>query len=808
MADDIVIAGQSLDKALRELSRQTDLQLMFSNADVQSIDTTGVNGNMSAEDALKQLLAGTSLFYEYSGNNTVVVKQQTAANTGQSRSSDTYKEKQVEEIIVTATKRESNLQDTPASISVLGGEDLVAKNIDDMADYLSYVPSVAYYEIGGGINQIVIRGVGTSRFEQATVSTYFGEVPTTPSIMRGGRSFEFKLVDMGRVEVLRGPQGTLFGSGAMGGTVRNIPNAPNLSEFEGRVELGHNVTAHSDEGASKAVGVLNLPLIEDELALRLVAYDLGEAGYIDYVSTPGAVANALAYGGEVDVRNDVGTASSKGVRANALWEPNEELSVSLLLAVDKHKSEQPLNYTNPNVGVYQWSQLRLPNDGFVQRSAVANLTVEYDFGWSTLTSSTSRYDSHTEEYGSDGSSFGLGASYRIMPNTPRVDGLVQEVRLASTLDGPLQFLTGVYYEDFEQTSEAMFEWFGSPEGQAAIGFLGSAPLFFHNEGQTKLEQKAVFGEVSYEVLPQLELTVGGRWFEYDRSGETTKNFFVVDYPLSPPLASSESDTTFKASATYRPNEDVTFYARWAQGFRVGSPLSPFPEYRRAECDVDNDGLLDTTNVPLDATQLKSDRTQNYEVGGKFVFGNRATLNAAVFRIDWDDIAIRRTEQSELCGGPGNFLSRLTNGGQARIQGIEVESLINVTDQLTLTLGGSWLDTEYLDDSLGTKGERLPQSPKYNLTVGAQYNFHAAGRPAFLRADYGYVGKMKFPPNDLSDSVSYGEFGFRAGVDITDQINFAVYGDNVFDNDAIVLGVGIEVYRLRPRVVGAEISYSF
>ena len=315
---------QSVADSLNDLATQTGAQFLFPFQLAQSKTAKPIIGHFTLLEATAQLLQNTGLKSDLvdgvltispaddagtSGNQNHKGKRmnihQTHRKTLLSRPWSGYLQQvvvaqrwrrmdeaatvrvRIDEIIVSASKQGNvGIQDFAGSISAISSEDIKNKGFVGMTDYLTFVPGVTMLDLGTGQNQIIIRGIGLSLYEQPTVSTYFGEVPLSNPVAVFAGSSDLKLVDMERVEVLRGPQGTLYGSGAMGGTVRNIPMAPNLSEMEGSVEVGYSTMDESDDNSNKVVGVLNVPLVEDKLALRVAAYRFDNAGYIDHVSSP------------------------------------------------------------------------------------------------------------------------------------------------------------------------------------------------------------------------------------------------------------------------------------------------------------------------------------------------------------------------------------------------------------------------------------------------------------------------------------------------------------------------------------------
>ena len=686
------------------------------------------------------------------------------------------------------------------SITAMGAEEIDRKSLVSTNDYLFFVPNVSMLELGPGWDQVIIRGVGTSIGEQSTVSTYFGEVPLTNS-SRFGFSTDMKLVDMERVEVLRGPQGTLYGSGALGGTVRNIPVAPNLSEMEVKLDVGYGFTSGSGDNDNKVVGVFNLPLIEDTLALRMSVYRFEKAGYIDLISTTEKEELATATETTVATGKDRGGQTYTGGRANLLWQANEQLSVSLLYATQKIEEEGTLN-VDIGLGGYQMAALALPGtaagDHRDDEFDFVNLVLEYDLGWASLLASSTQNEGRADyTYALD----------RWVPSWAakeflqlRKEGEIHEIRLASQLDGPLQFVSGLYYEDFEFTQNARDEWFGSQASFDAAQ-LGDNFLFTDVIRNSSLTQKAIFGELIYALNEQWEFTLGGRWYDYDRRDKDKLVLSGVESQID--LPTNEDGATYKANITWSPDDDSLVYAQWSQGFRLGEGQVMPPA---SVCDIDGDGILDGTSGRL-TDRLESDSTTNYELGAKFsLLDSRLILNTSLYRIDWEDIPV--TIQSDLesaCAGRGIK----NNSGEARSQGLEIEGQYLITPGLQVSLSAGYTDAEFLDDSIGEKGQRLPLTPTWNGTLAIEYNWELGGHGAFVRSDYNYrddftVGAVAENPVD-----GHGKWNMRAGISL-ESFDVEVYGTNLANDDAVSTRweFGPNGFRMAPRTIGLNVSYEF
>lgn len=720
------------------------------------------------------------------------------------------KETLLEEVTVTASKRDQSLEDIPMSISVVGAESLSDRQLMDLNDFLPALPGVSFIDYGGGRNTIVLRGLAADpQIEDKVVGTYFGEANISQlGNVSGGASgsADLKMIDIARIELLRGPQGTLYGSGSMGGTLRILPNAPNPDRFEGEVAVGFSGTGGEGGANSSQSAVLNFPLAQERLALRLVGYHSHDSGYVRNIaaSDPPKVEAAAETGAIVVDRGDIGATEITGWRASLLWTPSDALNVSLLYAAqDSLMDGRP--EVNLRLDDYQQSRWEATGKGseyLKDRFAVTNLTIEYDFGWAKLVSATSHINqtSHTDR------NF-LGNFWEFNPTIVYNDTdntvVSEELRLVSPSDRRLRYVAGYFYEDFKQHREDVTEWLGTVESNIfdpnGSNQLGSFDDHDH------VTQNAVFGELSYDVIENLALTVGGRYFDYSRRFTETfpiKGVFNEGLPEPDIREGSESDHTLKAGATYRANEDMLLFAQWAQGFRLGDTVEPWP----SSCDQDGDGLHDELGLPR-TTSIGSDSTSNYEIGMKWTVGQRLVLNPTIFHTDWEGIPIQIGRDSE-CG-----FGVTINGGKARTQGIEVEGSYAATDRVRVDFGASYIDAVLASDveHVGTSGDRLPGSPRFSGSLGLQFSGELRGRPAFVRLDYAYVGGFYGHVGESgTEAGDYHLLNLNGSLDLTDRLTANVFVKNLTDSQALtwVDYFPPNAVQMRPRMVGINLRYAF
>ena len=836
------IHQQRVASALTQLSEQTGVQVMFPYDLARDRTANAIKGRYTVLNAAQRLLKGTGLYCGLSNKGVLMISNRKLAQIDKKAEGiekmDTRKnilastiaffvgaggvsqgyaaentEAEVslllEEIVVTATKRETSLQDTAMSISAIGGETIDKRNLVGMEDYLPFIPGVSMQDRGAGQNNITIRGVGNgSQQGQTATGVYFGETPITGlgSTLPGdgAGSGDIKLVDIERVEVLKGPQGTLYGASSMGGTVRVIPNKPDLSSVEGRIATRYSQTTENGGDNTMVQAVVNLPLIEDELAIRAVGYEFNNDGYIDNVagSSPSQqVIDAVALGG-IAVDRKSGDEKYTGFRLSALWQPIDALSLSLsYIGQDiEQNGLREVNIQLPN----DFQQVRLAIDengrseGLENELDITNLVVEYDLGWGVLVSSTSNIDYSTNSR--FGFAFGSAEPVRGFGSIDS-DITIQELRFLSEFEGPFQLLVGYYYEDNEKFRGRETSWYGD---------LSDNDKFIFDREEF-LEQNSLFGELSYQLTEELLTTVGFRLFDYEKG--TPVNRFNGNPRSTEGESGSVDGVNYKFNVAYNLSDDVLIYGEWAEGFRFGRFQTIKDPTADAIDDPDGDGRLsfvDGVERFVGEGLIDSDSVENYEIGIKAGFlDGRLTVNGNVFHIDWTGIPVG---VRSLAGG--NFFF---NAGEAKSEGAEVEIKAQLSDSLVANISGSYTETVLVEDAPtlgGEKGDDLPGSADVTFNIGLEYQFMVGQYDSFARADYLYVSDYYGVINPDSDDIASGDYGLldlKAGIAMggfdVDLFVKNVTNANDYTWVENLWNVG-RAYRLKPRTIGLNVAYSF
>jgi len=697
----------------------------------------------------------------------------------------------LEEIIVTATRREVDVQSVPLSVHVITDKDLERLGATGFAEYARTVPGVSFTDIGLGGEKHVIRGIssGANIMEVSPTTTlYLDEVP----IMGGGVGPHYHanpmLVDVERIEVLRGPQGTLFGASSMGGAIRIITGQPNVSDSEGFLK---GVVSSYDGGGNgyELHGMYNMPLNDGRAAIRAVGYYRDMDGFIDNLST--GVSNVNT--------NDV-----VGARLSGTTLVSDNVSITGKIAYQERQSDgnsiEEIEY-GPRL------QSRLPEsngDEWINY----NLVIEADFAWATLLSSTSYLDRS------------LALTLDISPFVDAVFGFssplwttieddtrefVQEFRLISDDTSRLGWIAGAFYQNQNQD---YFQDFPFPECDAILDDLcansGAPDNLFISRYDFAFEQFALYGEATYAVTNRIDLIAGARWFNIERdvNFDSVGLLFAGDPVESDPV--SENGVTPKFGVNFAYSETLMLYATAAEGFRPGN-INTGEGSASPECIAEL-ASLGYSEFPY---SYDSDSLWSYELGAKAHWlDGRASLNAAVYHIDWSDM---QTTRFLDCG-----ITFTENAGDATVDGVELEFTTNPTDNFDIKLAVGYTDAVLKEDVPnlgGSEGDRIPGVPRFTGNVGLSYFFPAFGRNAFIHGDYQYVSNSytEFDPAIRLELPAYAMTNFRIGVN-GERWTTTLFVHNVFDERGILI---VEDNILRqsetatpPRTIGISTTWSF
>lgn len=755
-----------------------------------------------------------------------------------------------EPITVTATKRAESIQTVGLSISAVSGEDLQAQGAMDFDDYATSIPNLAFGATDDGIlanRTISIRGIEGLN----TTGFYIDDVPLDESV-------DPLVLDVERVEVLRGPQGTLYGARGLGGTVRVITQKPDPDRTEARF---HGGVSSTEEGGINYVfdGAANVPLAENA-AVRVLGYYAYDEGIFDKVigpaAIPGLVTDATApgalIGDPVGTRDNVDDKTTYGGQIAFLWEPAPNVSILAKGLAQKTELDGfPLadfvfDVANPpspiELDASDLTQERLfdinefGEDEWFQFSLTG--TYETDFG--TFTSSTGYFDRETLE-GEDTSEFisftlmgpilqgaGLPTVPTALPSpifqTLEFQTFAQEFRFVSDFEGPLNFTTGLFYQDTDDD-----EAFSPPNfatgfdaafstqvtgGALTSGATGVGDLIFESNRTFNVKEFGLYGEFTYDLTDKLSATLGARFYDTETEYSETQSGFAaggLDAVDIGPVEQSEDGVNLKALVEYELNDEVYFYGSYAEGFRIGGGNGALPAALGCEAQAQALGIDASQTGTFDSDDLKS-----YELGAKSTLNNgRITLNGALFHIDFQDI-----QQRVLlaCG-----FSFITNIGEAQSQGFELEASLRPTENLTLEGALGYTDAEFTEDVAGivSDGDRLQQIPEWTASASFDYTAPSLWNEydGFIRGDFAHVGDSISRVVDSSNPrvrPSYELVNTRFGIR-NDSYTIALFVDNLFDEEAVfadnrtlaaeVLGRP-RIVRNRPRTIGIDVRATY
>lgn len=694
----------------------------------------------------------------------------------------------LEEVMVTATKRETTIKDVPFSINAQTQADIERSGATNLEDLSRNVASLIVQNLGPGQSQVAIRGVSAGQIvrDQPGVKEQVGVYLDESVISLSLFTPDLDLYDLNRVETLRGPQGTLFGSGSVGGTIRYITNQPNLQNKEGSFEANLNTVTDGGVGGS-VKGMINVPFGDGKAALRVVGYYTEYAGYIDAL-------------GENDTKKkDVNDGTRIGVRAAITWEPNDSWVITPRVIYQEidfdgfNRQEafnlfaNPYTTTRPAIQLDKREQYLLLEEEFSDDTFLADLNVLAEFNafdMTFVTSYTTREilvsrdasaltGSVSVDLGYPESSVSLPSNLR---DTTDVDQFTSELRFSSNSDGPWQWLVGAFYSDTDRDyaqrlptpGYAMVTDAVLGEGTSAAVANGYSNLDspFNSDLPYSLQQTAIFGEVTVNIGERTHLTFGGRYYDYDEERLITSGGLFANGDSMTFDKTSASGFTPRIMAAYDLNDSVTFNAQVSQGFRLGGVNDPL----NANLCTPEDREI------FGGFQSYDDETLwNYEVGAKMAFNDTVTFNVAVFHAEISDLQV--TLDAGSCSSRISF-----NVPDAHTTGIEFELNAQATENLNFSLAGSKLESEFdstVIDSTGAvlggveKGNRLPSVPEFQLAASATYNFARGwvdGSDAWFSATYQYIGDRYTQPSDqvpgAGDFVSGLPYGGASGNEVT------------------------------------------
>ena len=732
----------------------------------------------------------------------------------------------LEEIVVTAEKRSEALEKVPLSVVAFTAQALAESGVEDFSSLAARIPGMTLNSAGPGQSSYSIRGVASVGGNAPTTGLYIDETPILPSGGDGATaSIDPDLFDLARVEVLRGPQGTLYGASSMGGTVRFITNQPNLTKTEMAIKVEGSDTDHGG-GNERLDAMYNVPLIADRVALRVVGTYKDFSGFIDryvgvWAPNPNVQAGLPAYpvspATPSAVMHDVNTEKLYSLRTTMKIAVTDALTVTPSVWIQDLQMGGLPNYDIPT-GLADGALIQARpfslSEAYSDRFMLSNLTISYDLGWGSLLSTTSYM--HRQETNPDDETEALENTIPQGQFVPSVYApivttreLTEELRLAFNPSGSA--LSGVVGAYFNNANRHYFVNYLTPNYATLFGnsfttntLLGGGPLSdvnYSQHGDYAPKQYALFSELNYQLTSRWKATAGLRWYDMMYTAIRYEDGWSNGGPTLSTGAAKDTGFNPKAELSYQATEEQLYYASATRGVRPGGV---------------NTSNLAAKGCGHDYGPYGPDNLWNYEVGAKTRwFGGAVTVNAAAYYIKWNDV-----QQGETL--PCSY--QITqNAGLAIVHGGELEIQGQIGSHLLLGAGVGYTKAVLGADAPnlgGTEGEQLENVPQWNGNATAKFTFTPApGFNAFLRVDGQFVG-MSYPRFDHSDPSTfqraYTLLDLRAGLQ-HDAWELNLFANNLLDKKAALSmylsdnyssTTRTRMFTNQPRTVGLSVGWKF
>ncbi len=756
----------------------------------------------------------------------------------------------LEEVIVTATRRSESIQDIPINITALSSDMIERERLSDLSDLARRVPGMTVVDQGPRSGNILtVRGLNVDSLAAAealgnsggdTMGIYVGEIPMY---------VDLKLNDMERVEVLIGPQGTLYGAGTLGGAVRYIPNKPDPSQTLVEVRGDSYDLNQSDDLGYEGGTTVNIPLIADRLALRASVDYVNDPGFIDYdyLVREGGVSNP-----QPDFSNPEDVKANLRKKADANTEETWSGRLALRYSGDRVDGTLSYYYQDMDIGGRQInsrdafgtgkyvSALRYeePNK---RKNTLTALEMVFDLGFAELTSATG-YTEYNENGQRDQTDLLLTFEYGY-EEFPSFSAFTredfdderfnQEIRLVSTGDGPLNWIVGVFYNEFKTFQ--LNEEFTPGFDQFAVDNFGGEQLRpdaleYYQTTDVKVTEEAVYGEIGYQITDAWQITLGARYFRFEEDSTTGFDlpllntvFYgvppdVID-PVYQSVDTNDDDAIFKFNTSYQFSDDILGYFTVSEGYRLGGinavpPCTDLPQGEQNVCALPNE------------IDIKPDKTVNYELGVHSEFADSVLLNGSLYYIDWEDIQIADVTQN-------GSVPIISNAGKARSMGVELSGQWYITEALSVMGSYAYVNAELTEDAPGLldgedafDGDRLPGTPEHQGSLAVNYMMNLSNGSQ-LDFDWSIVGNSdvltKVGERNYGEALSGYALNNVSATLSRDAWRVSLYADNVFDkyyetgvrtDTSYIYQVGdFDLRRYytsvgRPRQVGLRFTYRF
>lgn len=786
------IPAQDLSSALTQFGRDAGTEVVFTPEAVRKRVSASIKGEFTREKAISLLLDGTGLTFRIGSQGAIVIVvpavagdrpnqtslsgglsddthiaraaagQESVSSGGSQAGSDQAFAKQpgLEEIVVTAQKREERLQDIPISIVALTGADLAKRNITNIDDLSTVVPGLSVQD-DGDVRRIALRGMANVFGNASLIGVYLDESDVTST---GSTQLPLDTYDLQRVEVLRGPQGTLYGEGSVGGTIRFITNSPDPSQFT----FNSDVTAlftQAGTPSQRIQGAINVPLVDNLLALRVATQFDHEGGWINQPA-----AN----------QRDINDQTIADVRTKVLWQPLEPLTVSAMAEI--HRNNAGPSSGEDSSGNYTQAFNLTTTPRITEDYDLYNLTISYDTGWARLLNTSTYFNQSNDSYNRE-HYFQLTAP----PSTPFEEYLPlstenessvnDELRLTSVGSGPWQWTLGTFYRGFKNSSGIPSYYFALPGPPGAPLPPSIGPYFVADQSKAW----SIFGDTSYKLFDRLTIGAGVR------------SYWDHEYAYDPYQEAPFHSVDPRFYADLKLNNQVNLYLSAAKGFRSGG--------------------FNSAGSPT----YGPESVWTYELGSKMsLMEHRLNIDADVFYSDYKNYIVAGVSPTDFTTGTID-----QNAGDAVMKGVEWNLSWRPVDEWVFSVNGDYLDTYFTTVNLVPAsapvavGDNVDFTPKYQGDVSAERDFRWNGKSAFSRLDYSLQGRETYRnrsigPWYLSESNVIRMLNFNTGIQWNENLSLGVFAQNLLNDRGYTSPIVIETdaARARPRTYGVDFGVKF
>jgi iron complex outermembrane receptor protein len=762
------IPAETLSEALRHYGEATGQQIIFTQGLVEGRRSPALRGTFEADQALQLLLAGSGLRVERTPAGAIMIVRSSSAAAPAPIGAANDEQLMIEEIIVSATKREEPVRRISGSVSAFDEAGLEALGAERFADYLTRTPGVVFNQSVPGNSAAVIRGVATTTGiaqAQGTTGYFLNDVPLTDPFYSSGIP-DIDTFDVENISVLRGPQGTLFGSASLGGAIIYQAAKPDLTRFDAHVRATVESTSGGDTSYGGR-GMVNVPVMTGVFAVRGVLDYRQDGGYVDNVGTG---------------QDDANETLVRGGRILATLAPAEGTTLNYLF-LQQTNDTADAGFIEPAVGRYEKNTAL--DERFEYRTRIHHLRLDQEFSFATLTATAARHEkkfSGTQDF-STLLPAALAPAAFLEPGTS--EGNTFEVRLASPTGSRFEYLVGVFHD---QTDERIVNQLVAPAAAPVFGDATLLDATVSIEG----EESALFGEATWHFNDQWKAALGGRYFATRLSTRIAQSGPLVGGSSVSDGRSSETGFSPKASLTWSPGDDLLLYAVVSKGFRFGGPnLAVDPGFA----------------IPA---EFESDSLINYELSVRSNFdGRRLQLDGALFYIDWSDIQVTLST-------PNGF-TYTDSAGEARNYGFEGVATYRPSRNLTLQGNVTWLDSQLRSDfrsgaAIVPKGRTLPGAADWQIADSVLYTFADSPLLPSIAFSHRYISAA---PGALvpipQEQGGYNLFDLRLSATIA-GVGVSAFVENIGDERGVTQAVtnnrGQSEYIVRPRTYGMTFDYRF